>query len=78
MRKNPYQRFSKQSVPELPKTMCPLFYSENKKSGTIYIFAIDKQKNYTITWDGYSKFPNVIQSHEKKEDDLYEIQRLKI
>jgi hypothetical protein len=58
---------------KLPKGLYPFLYMKEKE--TIYIFAVDKDKNYTIIWDGISKFPNEIQWILKAKNDEYEILR---
>ena len=69
-----YRRFlTSDKSPKLPRGFYPLFYLKEKKR--VYIFAIDKEKNYTISWDGVSEYPNEIQWQLKDKNDEYEVFR---
>ena len=75
-KKRTYRRFLySDKKPKLPNGVYPLYFLQEKKM--IYIFAIDKEKNYTIIWDGFSEYPNNFYWVLKDKNDKHEFFREK-
>ena len=69
-----YRKIKKSDkLPELPKDWKPLFLV--KEDDWDYIFAIGKEKNYTIRWDRFSRNFTEMWEMAKDKNDLYYKQR---
>lgn len=69
-----YRKIKKtDKLPHLPKGLLPFFISKIEEN--ILIFALSKDKNYTIVWDGEGKYPNHIYFCDKYYNDEWNFLR---